>query len=106
LKFQVETGEHDPPSWWLIDDDGHPMAWAGVHFSSLAAADQAAHQFRAEAESAVIEVDPVAELGWRWSAWLGTDNRVAVSCGTFPEKESAVQAARLVLDSATRAIGP
>ena len=77
MRFQVETGEHDPPSWWLIDDDGHPMAWAGVHFSSLAAADQAAHQFRTEAESAVIEVDPVAELGWRWSAWLGTDNRVS-----------------------------
>ena len=94
------------PSWWLIGDEEHPVAWAGVHFSTLAAADQAAHQFRTGVASVTIEVDAEAGTGWRWSAWLGPGSRVAVSCATFSDRESAVQAARLVLDQVSQAIGP
>jgi hypothetical protein len=51
MKFVIETNLASQPAWWLVDDDeDRVLAWAGRTFVSLAYADQAAHDFRVNAD--------------------------------------------------------
>ena len=58
MKFLIETNLASKPTWWLLDDDNRVIAWAGQTYPSLAYADQAAHDFRVNAD------DRVSPLEW------------------------------------------
>ena len=69
MKFIVETNLESNPAWWLVDDDDHVVAWAGQTFASLAYADEAAHDFRVNAEDPDDRVRTNPGGSWQWVAW-------------------------------------
>jgi len=106
MRFVVETKAASEPAWWLLDDDNRVVAWAGRTFSSLAYADQAAHDFRVNADDPDYRVDAQAGGRWRWTAWRSEEVRVAVSGDWFPDEGAARDAARRVQQQASTAMGP
>ena len=106
MKFIIETNLASSPAWWLVDDDDHVIAWAGRTFVSLAHADQAAHDFRVNADGPDYRVSTRAGGKWQWTAWRPEGARVAVSGDGFPSEEAAYDAARRVQQQAYTAIGP
>lgn len=106
MRFIIETDLASCPAWWLVDDDDHVVAWAGRTFVSLAFADQAAHDFRVNADDPDYRVHAGAGGSWRWAAWRPEGVRVAVSGDWFPSAGVAREAARRVQRQAGTAIGP
>jgi hypothetical protein len=106
MRFIVETNVASRPAWWLLDDDDRVVAWAGQTFASLGYADEAAHDFRVNADDPDYRVHAKAGGRWRWSAWWPEGVRVAVSGGWFPSAAAAHEAARRVQHQACTAIGP
>jgi hypothetical protein len=87
-------------------DDSRVVAWAGRTFVSLAYADQAAHDFRVNADVPDYRFRGKAGGGWRWTAWRPEGIRVAVSGDWFPAEDAACDAARRVQERAGTAMGP
>lgn len=106
MKFVIETNLASKPAWWLLDDDNQVVAWAGSTFVSLAHADQAAHDFRVNADDPDYRVHGRAGGRWRWTAWRSEGVRVAASGGWFRSQHAALDAARRVQRQASTAIGP
>jgi hypothetical protein len=106
MKFVIETNLASKPAWWLLDDDDRVLAWAGRTFVSLAYADQAAHDFRVNADDPDYRVQAGAGDRWRWTAWRSEGVRVAASGYSFTSEAAARDAARLVKRHAGTAIGP
>ncbi|MGH3507758.1 MAG: hypothetical protein ACRDO2_11195 [Nocardioidaceae bacterium] len=106
MKFIIETNLASKPAWWLLDDDNRVVAWAGRTFASLAHADEAAHDFRINADDPDYRVHARTGGPWRWAAWRTEGIRVAVSGGGFPSEEAARDAARRVQKQARTAMGP
>jgi hypothetical protein len=106
MKFVIETNLASKPAWWLLDDDNRVVAWAGNTFVSLAYADQAAHDFRVNADDPDYRVHAKAGGRWRWTAWRSEGIRVAVSGDWFNSEDAARDAARRVQRQACTAIGP
>lgn len=106
MKFVIETNLASKPAWWLLDEDNRVVAWAGTTFASLAYADQAAHDFRVNAEDPDYRVHARAGGRWRWTAWRSEGIRIAVSGHSFPTEDRARAAARRVQRQACTAIGP
>ncbi len=105
MKFVIEKNLASKPAWWLLDDDNRAVAWAGRTFVSLAYADQAAHDFRVNADDPDYRQAKIGDH-WRWTAWRSEGVRVAVSAGWFPDERAARDAARRVQLQAGTAIGP
>lgn len=106
MKFIIDKNLASKPAWWLVDDDDHVIAWAGRTFVSLAYADEAAHDFRVNAEDPDYRVRAKTGGCWQWAAWRAEGVRVAVSGDWFPSEEAACDAARRVQQQACTAIGP
>lgn len=106
MKFVIERNLANRPAWWLLDDDDRVVAWAGRTFVSLAHADQAAHDFRVNADGPDYRVHAKTESRWRWTAWRSEGGRVAVSGDWFRDEGAARDAARRVRQQASTAIGP
>ncbi|HEY6934397.1 MAG TPA: hypothetical protein VI452_13450 [Marmoricola sp.] len=106
MKFVIEIDLQSRPAWWLRDDDNHVIAWAGRTFDSLAHADQAAHDFRVNADDPDYRIQAMAGDRWRWTAWRPEGVRVAVAGDWFPDEVAALDAARRVRQHAGTAIGP
>ena len=106
MKFVIERNLASRPAWWLLDDDNRVVAWAGRTFVGLALADQAAHDFRVNADDPDYRIQAKAGDRWRWTAWRSEGVRVAVSGDWFPDKGAARDAARRVQQQACTAIGP
>ncbi|QWF20508.1 hypothetical protein KM427_16145 [Nocardioides sp. LMS-CY] len=106
MKFVIEANLASKPAWWLLDDDDRVVAWAGRTFVSLAHADQAAHDFRVNADDPDYRIHTKSGGSWRWTAWRSEGDRVAVSGDWFPDKAAARDAARRVQQQACTAIGP
>jgi hypothetical protein len=106
MKFVIETNQESRPAWWLLDDDNRVVAWAGRTFASLAHADQAAHDFRVNADDPDYRIQSKAGDRWRWTAWRPEGVRVAVSAPWFPDEGAARDAARRVQQQACTALGP
>jgi len=106
MKFVIEANRASKPAWWLLDDDNRVVAWAGRTFVSLAHADQAAHDFRVNADDPDYRVQTKAGDRWRWTAWRSEGVRVAVSADWFPDEGAARDAARRVQQQACTALGP
>lgn len=106
MKFVIEKNLASEPAWWLLDDDNRVVAWAGRTFVSFAYADQAAHDFRVNADDSDYRVHAKARCRWRWTAWRSEGIRVAVSGGWFRDEGAARDAARGVRQQAGVAIGP
>jgi hypothetical protein len=106
VKFIVEENLASRPAWWLLDDDKVVVAWAGRTFASLAYADQAAHDFRVNADDPDYRVHAGPHGRWRWTFWRSEGARVAVSGAWFASEDAAREAARHVQRHAVTAIGP
>jgi len=106
MKFVIERNLASKPAWWLLDDDNRVVAWAGRTFVSLAYADQAAHDFRVNADDPDYRVHARTGGRWRWTAWRSEGIRVAISGDWFPTEGTARAAARRVQRQAGTAIGP
>jgi hypothetical protein len=106
MKFVIEANLESRPAWWLLDDDNQVVAWAGRTFASLAHADQAAHDFRVNADDPDYRIHTRSGGSWRWTAWRSEGVRVAVSGDWFPDEAAARNAARRVQQQACTAIGP
>jgi hypothetical protein len=107
MKFVIETNLASQPAWWLVDDDGdRVLAWAGRTFVSRAYADEAAHDFRVNADDPDYRVHAQSGGRWRWTAWRSSGIRVAVSGESYFSKDSARDAAQQVQRQACTAIGP
>jgi hypothetical protein len=106
VRFIVETNVASRPAWWLLDDDDLAVAWAGHTFASLASADEAAHDFRVNADDPDYRVRAQSGGHWGWTAWRPEGVRVAVSGAWFPSEQAARDAARRVQHQACTAIGP
>jgi hypothetical protein len=106
MKFVIGTNLACEPAWWLLDDDNRVVAWAGRTYPSLAYADQAAHDFRVNADDPDYRVRRKRGGRWQWTAWRPEGVRVAVSGGWFISEASALSAARRVQQQACTAIGP
>ncbi|MCZ4496156.1 MAG: hypothetical protein JWM25_739 [Thermoleophilia bacterium] len=106
LRFTVATGASTgKPSWWLLDDDGRRIAWAGTFYKSIADAHAAALAFKAGAQ------------GWRYEIymddkdqprWRAKDGKKLVAAGHAPfrTRSEAVTAAHSVSKDTTYASGP
>jgi hypothetical protein len=106
MRVIIETTVSSSPTWRLVGDDDHVIAWAGRTFVSLAYADQAAHDFRVSAEDPDYRVNSRAGGDWQWAAWRPEGVRVAVSGDWFASEQAARTAARRVRNQAWTAIGP
>ncbi|WP_439939131.1 hypothetical protein ACS3YM_05830 [Nocardia sp. N13] len=106
MKFVIETNLASEPAWWLLDDDNRVVAWAGRAYPSLAYADQAAHDFRLNADDPDYRVQVNTAGSWQWTAWRPEGIRVAVSGDRFSSEAAARSAARRVQQQACTAIGP
>jgi len=106
MKFVIESNLAGKPAWWLVDDEDQVLAWAGHTFVSLAYADQAAHDFRVNADDPDYRVQRQSGGRWRWTAWRSSGTRVAVSGESFFSRDVARDAARRVQRQACTAIGP
>ncbi|HET9899450.1 MAG TPA: hypothetical protein VFR46_00025 [Actinomycetes bacterium] len=106
MKFVIETNLASQPSWWLVDNDDQVLAWAGTTYISVAYADQAAHDFRVNAVDPDYRVHARAGSSWWWTAWCSEGVRVAVSSEPFPTERAARDAARIVQQEASTALGP
>jgi hypothetical protein len=106
MKFVIDRNLASQPAWWLVDDEDQVLAWAGRTFVSLAYADQAAHDFRVNADDPDYRVRAGSDGRWRWTAWRSSGIRVAVSGESFLSKDIARDAARQVQRRACTAIGP
>lgn len=106
MKFVVETDLASNPAWWLLDDGNRVVAWAGRTYASLAYADQAAHDFRVNADDPDYRVKAKTGGCWQWTAWRPEGIQVAVSGDWFSSETGARAAARRVRQQAGTAIGP
>jgi hypothetical protein len=106
MRFVIETNLASKPAWWLLDDDDRVVAWAGRTYPSLAYADQAAHDFRMNADDPDYRVRSRTGGRWQWTAWRPEGICVAVSGDWFTSAASARAAARRVQHQACTAIGP
>jgi len=106
MKFVIETNLASKAAWWLLDDDERVVAWAGRTYGSLTHADEAAHDFRVNADDTDYKVHVKSGGQWRWTAWRSEGIRVAVSSDWYPDEDAARDAARRVQEQACTAIGP
>ena len=106
MKFVIEANLASKSAWWLVDDDNRVVAWAGRTYPSLAYADQAAHDFRVNADDPDYRFQARAGERWRWTAWRSEGVRVAVSADWYPDEDAARDAARQVQQQACTALGP
>lgn len=106
MRFLVEFAPAGLPAWWLVDDGERVIAWSGTTFDSLAIADQAAHSFRVESDGREYRMHSGDGDTWRWTAWDGAGERVAVSGRWFGSEAEARHSALGVDDLAGAAIGP
>jgi hypothetical protein len=106
MKFVIEMNLASKPAWWLLDDDSRAVAWAGRTYLTLAHADQAAHDFRVNADDPDYRVQSNSGGRWQWTAWRPEGIRVAVSSDWFASEVAARAAARRVQNQACSAIGP
>jgi hypothetical protein len=106
MKFVIEMNLSSRPAWWLVDDDHRVVAWAGKTFSTMGQADEAAHDFRVNADDPDYWVQPATGGRWRWTAWRPEGARVAASVDLFASEDAASAAARCVQQQACTALGP
>lgn len=106
MRFVIEKNLASKAAWWLLDDDGRVVAWAGRTYLSLAHADQAAHDFRVNADDPDYRIESKTSGRWQWTAWRPEGIRVAVSGDWFASEAAARVGARRVQHQACTAIGP
>lgn len=105
MRFIVDHNLAHEPAWWLVDDKGRTIAWAGRTFETLAYADQAAHDFRVDVAEPIYRFHVRASGTWRWTAWHG-EGRIAISGDWFPSEQAAREAAEQLRDQLAVAVGP
>ena len=106
MKFLIESTLASRTEGWMLVDDDRVVAWAGRTYLSLAHADQAAHDFRVNADDPDYRVQSKSSGRWQWTAWRPEGIRVAVSGGWFTSEAAARAAVRRVQQQACTAIGP
>lgn len=106
MKFVIEVNQASRATWWLVDDEDRVLAWAGTTFFNLAYADEAAHEFRINADEPEFRIIADAGGRWSWAALCSAGTSVAVSGRSFSSQDKAYDAARHVQLQACTAIGP
>lgn len=106
MRFVIGLNLACKPVWWLVDEDDRVLAWAGRAFASLAYADQAAHDYRVNADDPEYRVQARASGVWRWTSWRPGGTRVAISGDWYPSERAAREAAERVQLLAGTALGP
>jgi hypothetical protein len=105
--FRVGAGaQSGKQSWWLFDDAGGKVAWAGAFFDTPEQAAEACRKFQSAAASDLtFEIFEGQDERPRWRA-KAKRKLVAMSGGPFDTKSAAVHAAHQVRERAKYAGGP